>query len=85
MNEPSSPRHVWRWKDEDPIVVVLLVIISAFLIAAPWGGCGPAARHGNARPLMEAAIDAVEEPEAAAVEEPSNAPVVPPPVQAPAP
>ncbi len=33
--------HVWRWKDEDPLTIVPLVIITASLLLVPWEGCHP--------------------------------------------
>jgi len=58
--EPVGVRHVWRWKDEDPTVIILLVIIISFILAIPWSGCGPAARRGEPKSLPAGAVEAMQ-------------------------
>jgi len=46
--------HVWRWQDEDPEAIVLLVLILVAIIALPWKGCGLGATQGDARDVGHA-------------------------------
>jgi len=59
--QQRKSRHVWRWQDEDPPVVVLLAIIILAILVLPWDGCGPAAARGKPHSLGTVVRQALEQ------------------------
>ena len=58
---PRPPSHVWRWHDEDPEAIVLLVLIIVAIVFIPFKGCGLGSSDGDARPVANAAAESIEE------------------------
>ena len=45
----SNSNHVWRWRDEEPMAIIPLVLIICTILLVPWEGCNPLKSDHDAR------------------------------------